>query len=270
MRIDPGPRHHARAVARANLVFVGIDQGIEGVAIDQSLFDQQRFKRLHAQRGVRRDRLLRVTMVLASTLGVDRGGRCPCGRHSGLQETASAFVHRILLPTPRPKCSAGFAFPLSLREHATPRTRQLRGVILSGLFVQKGEFVWSTRNSLAWTRILRCNAAGSNRPCASGIPRHIATDEEKSRLDPATAQIRSRGHMGGARRLPKSKRLRLACSRKSWCRRRRFAVVSRLFVGVCVLQELRVVERPSHELKADRHPVWCEAGRHSDSREGHD
>ena len=77
-------------------MFVGIDQGIEGLSIDQSLFDEQRFKRLHAHRGVRRDRLSRVIMVLASSLGVDRGGRCPCGRHSGLQETASASVHRIL------------------------------------------------------------------------------------------------------------------------------------------------------------------------------
>jgi hypothetical protein len=37
--INPGSRYHPRAVARTNLLFVGIDQRIKGRRIDQTLFD---------------------------------------------------------------------------------------------------------------------------------------------------------------------------------------------------------------------------------------
>jgi hypothetical protein len=105
--INPRPRDHARTVARTNLVFVGIDQGIEGFSIDQSLFHQQRLEGLDAQCWVRWDRLLPLTVLLGLSLGADRGRRGPGGRHGSHQETSSGFVHRMFLP-------------FSLGENATP------------------------------------------------------------------------------------------------------------------------------------------------------
>jgi hypothetical protein len=39
-RIDPGPCHHARAVARANLVLIGIDHRIKRGRVNEPLFDK--------------------------------------------------------------------------------------------------------------------------------------------------------------------------------------------------------------------------------------
>jgi hypothetical protein len=38
-----------RAIARANLVLVGVDQRIQRRTVHQALFDEQRFERFHAQ-----------------------------------------------------------------------------------------------------------------------------------------------------------------------------------------------------------------------------
>ena len=40
-RILPGPRNHPRAVARPNLLRIGLDNGVKRGGIDQTLFDQQ-------------------------------------------------------------------------------------------------------------------------------------------------------------------------------------------------------------------------------------
>jgi hypothetical protein len=60
---------HPRAVARADLVLVGVDQRIER----QPFFDQQRFERFYSQGKVRRNRL--VTVIVAIVLSVGEVAR---------------------------------------------------------------------------------------------------------------------------------------------------------------------------------------------------
>jgi hypothetical protein len=62
-RIDPGLRYHPRAVARTDLMLVGIDQCIKSCRIDQPLLDQQRFERLDAKGEVRRNRMVAVNIL---------------------------------------------------------------------------------------------------------------------------------------------------------------------------------------------------------------
>ena len=75
--INPGPRHHLRAVARANLVLVGVDQRVERGPIDQSLFDEQRFQRLHSQGHVRRNCLVSMARGCVRDLARARQDRLP-------------------------------------------------------------------------------------------------------------------------------------------------------------------------------------------------
>jgi hypothetical protein len=56
--IDPGAPDYSRPVARADFVFVGIDQRIERRGIHQPLFHQQRFERLDTQGEIRRNSLM--------------------------------------------------------------------------------------------------------------------------------------------------------------------------------------------------------------------
>jgi hypothetical protein len=48
-RVDPGPRHHARAVARADAGLVGVDQRVERGGVDVALLREHGFERAHAQ-----------------------------------------------------------------------------------------------------------------------------------------------------------------------------------------------------------------------------
>ena len=96
--IDPGPCYHPRAVARADLVLVGIDQRIERRRIDQPFFDQQRFERLDSQGKVRRNRLVSVIVAMVLRAGDVARRRRPASR----QGTASSRVHPILLPPVSP------------------------------------------------------------------------------------------------------------------------------------------------------------------------
>jgi hypothetical protein len=43
-RIDPGPRHHARAIARADLVLIDINDRVKCRGIDEPFFDEQGFQ----------------------------------------------------------------------------------------------------------------------------------------------------------------------------------------------------------------------------------
>ena len=52
-RIDPGVRHDPRAVARADLVLVGVDHRVERGRIDEPLLDEQRFERHDPQGRIR-------------------------------------------------------------------------------------------------------------------------------------------------------------------------------------------------------------------------
>jgi len=47
--VDPRTSDDPRAVARTNLVLIGIDQGVECSLIDEPLLDKQRFERHYAQ-----------------------------------------------------------------------------------------------------------------------------------------------------------------------------------------------------------------------------
>jgi hypothetical protein len=91
-RIDPGFGDNSRAVTRAGFMFVGVDQGIERGWIDESFFDQQRFERLDAQRGVGRHGLMFMVVVVFMSLGA---GEFEGARRPGSQETASSS-HELL------------------------------------------------------------------------------------------------------------------------------------------------------------------------------
>jgi hypothetical protein len=65
--IAPGPRHDAGAVVRADLGFIGLDDGIERTRLDITLFGQDRFERAHAQLGLGQFRMVVVViMVMAA------------------------------------------------------------------------------------------------------------------------------------------------------------------------------------------------------------
>src|ERR1700678_4596877 len=63
-RIHPSARHHASAVARSNLVFVSVYQGIQCGPIYQAFFHQQRLQCLGSQRRIGRNNLVVVMMVM--------------------------------------------------------------------------------------------------------------------------------------------------------------------------------------------------------------
>src|SRR6267143_1567889 len=62
--IDPGLRDDARAVARADLRLVGVDQRVERLGIDEALVHQQRFQRAHAELDVGERRAVRSGAVV--------------------------------------------------------------------------------------------------------------------------------------------------------------------------------------------------------------
>ena len=67
-RISPRTCHHACAVSGTDLVLVRVNQRIEGHPIHQALFTE-RFERFHAQREVRRNRLVLVFVVMFLLFG---------------------------------------------------------------------------------------------------------------------------------------------------------------------------------------------------------
>ena len=72
--IDPRPGDHARAVAWADLVLVGLDQLIERGRIDVALLGQQRLERAHPQLDVAELgelAVIVVVMVVAHTSILD-------------------------------------------------------------------------------------------------------------------------------------------------------------------------------------------------------
>jgi hypothetical protein len=62
--IDPGAGYYAGAVARADLVLIGIYEGVERGGIDQAFFDQQRFESFDAESGVGWDGLVVVMVIV--------------------------------------------------------------------------------------------------------------------------------------------------------------------------------------------------------------
>ena len=64
-RIDPGTRHDSRAIARSNLVFISVDDGVEGGGIDESFLHEQRFERLRTQRRLGGNDLVIVLVMLS-------------------------------------------------------------------------------------------------------------------------------------------------------------------------------------------------------------
>ena len=63
-RIGPGPGDDAGAVARADLLLVGLDQEIERGRIDVAFFGQHRFQRAHAQLGFRQFGMVVIVVVM--------------------------------------------------------------------------------------------------------------------------------------------------------------------------------------------------------------
>src|SRR5690349_17033710 len=64
-RIEPCPRHNPRTIAWPDLIFVSIDDSIEGGGIDQSFFHEQRFERLGAEGRIGGNDLVFVVMILS-------------------------------------------------------------------------------------------------------------------------------------------------------------------------------------------------------------
>ncbi len=76
-RIAPSPGDHPRAVARTDLVLIGVDDRIQGGRIDQALLDHQRFQRLDPQGPVRRRLLaMAVVVMMIVTVVVVHGDFC--------------------------------------------------------------------------------------------------------------------------------------------------------------------------------------------------
>jgi hypothetical protein len=62
--IYPGTRYDLRAIAWPDLVFVGVDGGIEGGRIDQSFFHEQGFERLGTQGRIGGNDLVVVVVIV--------------------------------------------------------------------------------------------------------------------------------------------------------------------------------------------------------------
>ena len=92
-RIDPGARHYLRAVARTDLMFVGVNQRVERGGIDQALFHQQRFQRFDPQCGTGRNQGMFVLVVGLLRVSEVVHGRC-C-RPRIRDEIASRCFHRV-------------------------------------------------------------------------------------------------------------------------------------------------------------------------------
>lgn len=69
-RVGPGLRDDARAVARADLRLVGLDDQIERGGVDVALLDEHGFERADAQRGFGQLRTVVVIMVVVMTMVV--------------------------------------------------------------------------------------------------------------------------------------------------------------------------------------------------------
>ena len=63
-RIGPGLCDDARAVARPDFLFIGLDQQIERGWVDITLFGQHRFQRAHAKLGFGQLRMVMVVMMV--------------------------------------------------------------------------------------------------------------------------------------------------------------------------------------------------------------
>jgi hypothetical protein len=98
-RIGPGASDDAGAVARTDLVFIDVDQGIQCCRIDQALFDQQGLQRLDPQgRGGRDFLAIMVVPVGMMMLWIAAHGLAP--RHA--MQRRIADVDRHCTPTIRP------------------------------------------------------------------------------------------------------------------------------------------------------------------------
>jgi len=63
-RVRPGLGDNLRAIVRADLRFVGLDNGIERGRFDIAFFGQDRLERAHAQLGLRQFRMVVMMVVV--------------------------------------------------------------------------------------------------------------------------------------------------------------------------------------------------------------
>ncbi len=64
-RIGPGFRHDLRAIARADLGLIGLDDGVERGRVDIAFFGQDGFERAHAQLHLRQFRMVVIVIMVA-------------------------------------------------------------------------------------------------------------------------------------------------------------------------------------------------------------
>src|SRR4051794_21232447 len=70
--IDPGPRHHPGAVARADAGLVGIDQRIERGGVDVAFLSEHAFEGAHAQ-----VHFAEFAVIMGMVVGVVMAGHRP-------------------------------------------------------------------------------------------------------------------------------------------------------------------------------------------------
>jgi hypothetical protein len=85
-RIAPRLCHHERTVARADLGFIGLDDGIERRRIDVALLGQNGFERAYAQLDLRQRRAVVVLMVM---IVVGHGSRVPLAAEASMVADAN-------------------------------------------------------------------------------------------------------------------------------------------------------------------------------------
>ena len=74
-RIGPGLGDHLRAIMRADLGLIGLDDGVERGRIDVAFFGQDGFQRAHAQLGLGQFRMRVVVVMMMVVIVIGHGAR---------------------------------------------------------------------------------------------------------------------------------------------------------------------------------------------------
>src|SRR5713226_3097724 len=91
----PTHAYHAGAIARADLVLVSVNEGVQRGAVDQAFFDEERLEGFDAESEVRRDGL--VLVVVGMRMGELGSQGSSCGGHRSGQEIAPVSGNPPLL-----------------------------------------------------------------------------------------------------------------------------------------------------------------------------
>ena len=99
--IAPRLRHHLRAVARPNLRLIGLDDTVDRRRVDQTLFRQQRLKRLHPRLhvGIVIVVVVMIVVIVRMLVGHSRLPSCPdyfnIGQRLSTSSTAMVMLNHL-------------------------------------------------------------------------------------------------------------------------------------------------------------------------------